>query len=331
MKYIFTMSPLMGKIASQSEFIQCDITYDDMKDYPYIFNAVAFNAVSMEWMVVARVRINKQTSAAYGLAFKKTFDKCSSINPNFKLGTTLVGVLIDWSDAEANGLKHAVGKELAENLLKGCKVHWNRSCQRIADRIATSDDRPWEKDIFLRICYTIPKCKTSLEVVACFETLCGVRPANNLSKILPSLLSVEESQFIDECNWSVAKNWAQWWARREHLKMLSKVFTSMDQDIWDKCPSTTNAVERKNKDCKSDSPQCLKLSMLKVYKVDKVACLRHIAAEDHVSLSYRSRDTDALRAEAARKQKQRQKDKVAADRSAQFGPPDRASNFDTRK
>ena len=68
MKYIFTMSPLMGKIASQSEFIQCDITYDDMKDYPYIFNAVAFNAVSMERMVVARVRINKQTSAAYELA-----------------------------------------------------------------------------------------------------------------------------------------------------------------------------------------------------------------------------------------------------------------------
>ena len=34
------------------------------------------------------------------------------------------------SDAEENGLKHAVGKELVENLLKGCKVHWNRSCQR---------------------------------------------------------------------------------------------------------------------------------------------------------------------------------------------------------
>ena len=169
-----------------------------------------------------------------------------------------------------------------------------------------------------------------MEVVACFETLCGVRAANNL-KILASLLSVEESQFINECNWSVAKNWAQWWSRREHLKML---FTSTDRDTWDKCSSTTNAVERKNKDCKSDSPQCLKLAMLKVYKVDKVACLRHIAAEDHVSLSYRSRDTDAVRVEAARKQKQRQKDTVAPDKSAQFGLPDssdRASNFDTRK
>ena len=40
------------------------------------------------------------------------------------------------------------------------------------------------------------------------------------------------------------------------------------------CPSTTNAVEsyRRNKDCKSDTPH-LKLAMIKVYKVDKIACL----------------------------------------------------------
>lgn len=47
-KYIFTMSPLMAKVASEAELIQCDITYDDLRDYPYLFNAVAFNSVSME-------------------------------------------------------------------------------------------------------------------------------------------------------------------------------------------------------------------------------------------------------------------------------------------
>ena len=41
-KFIFTMSPVMDKIASEADFIQCHITYDDCKDYPYIFNAVAF-------------------------------------------------------------------------------------------------------------------------------------------------------------------------------------------------------------------------------------------------------------------------------------------------
>ena len=68
--------------------------------------------------------------------------------------------------------------------------------------------------------------------------------------------------------------------------MLSKSFSKMDEDVWKSCPSTTNAVERRNKDCKSDTPQCLKLAMIKVYKVDKVAWLKDIAAEDGVSLSY---------------------------------------------
>jgi len=35
------------------------------------FNAVAFNKVTMDWMVVGRLRLNKQTADAYALAFKK--------------------------------------------------------------------------------------------------------------------------------------------------------------------------------------------------------------------------------------------------------------------
>ena len=42
-KYIFTMSLFMSQIASQADFIQCDIMYDSSKEYPYIFNAVAFD------------------------------------------------------------------------------------------------------------------------------------------------------------------------------------------------------------------------------------------------------------------------------------------------
>ena len=32
----FTMSPLMTKVATESDFKQCDITYDECKQYPYI-------------------------------------------------------------------------------------------------------------------------------------------------------------------------------------------------------------------------------------------------------------------------------------------------------
>lgn len=43
MKYIFTMSPLMNKLADSAEFMQCDITYTKTREYPYLFNAVVFN------------------------------------------------------------------------------------------------------------------------------------------------------------------------------------------------------------------------------------------------------------------------------------------------
>ena len=39
--------------------------------------------------------------------------------------------------------------------------------------------------------------------------------------------------------------------------------------------ATTNAVERKNKDCTSDTPQCIKLAMISVYKVDKALLKAH--------------------------------------------------------
>ena len=73
----------MAKVASEAEFIQNDITYDDIQEYPYIFNVVAFNSMSMDLMVIARVRLNRQTAEANALAFKKVFTRCSNLNPNF--------------------------------------------------------------------------------------------------------------------------------------------------------------------------------------------------------------------------------------------------------
>ena len=298
-KYIFTMSPMMAKVASEADFLQCDITYDDCKDYPYIFNAVAFDKVSMQWIVVARIRLDTQKSDGYALCFKKIFDKCRSTNDDFELGSTLQGIVTDWSDAEINGLKIAVGKKTAEKLHKGCKVHWQRSCQRVADRVLSSRDKMRERSMFLKISSQIQALESAVKIVACFETLCSVRSVADLLNLLPTLSNHDDAKFIDEnCNWSAAKHWAQWWTRSDHLKMLSKTFSTMAEDVWKRCPSSTNAVERRNKDCKSDSPQCLKLAMIKVYKLDKVACL-----------------------------KQKQRLKSIPDKSCQFGPPDRVDNF----
>ena len=64
---------------------------------------------------------------------------------------------------------------------------------------------------------------------------------------------------------------------------------------------------------------------MKVYKVDKVACLKHLAAEGGVTLSYRSRSEDARRTTALKKQEYRKK--LIPDKSSQYGPPDRLDNF----
>ena len=61
----------MSKVASEADFLQCDITYDDCKEHPFLFNAVAFDHTAMEWVVVGRVRLGSQSSASYALCYKK--------------------------------------------------------------------------------------------------------------------------------------------------------------------------------------------------------------------------------------------------------------------
>ena len=118
-------------------------------------------------------------------------------------------------------------------------------------------------------------------------------------------ISQQDADYVDNnCDWSMAKHWAEWWSKASHLRRLCKAFTMIEQDLWSKCPATTNAVERKNKDCTSDTPQCIKLAMISLYKVDKVVCFKHIAAEEGVSLSYRSRSEEART--SARKSKSKE-------------------------
>ena len=68
--------------------------------------------------------------------------------------------------------------------------------------------------------------------------------------------------------------------------------------------------------------------MMKVFKVDKVACLKHLAAKEGVVVSYRSRTEEARRSVAAKKRLQRYKsipDKKIF--KCEYGPPDRLENF----
>ena len=46
----------------------------------------------MEWVVVARLWLDKQTPKAYALAFRKIFDHYSQSSRSFEIGKTLLGV-----------------------------------------------------------------------------------------------------------------------------------------------------------------------------------------------------------------------------------------------
>ena len=275
-RFVFCANPLMNEILAQSEFIEADITYNETKEYPYLFNMVSFNYTTMDWMVVSRVRLSRQNADAYALAFVKTFANCKHNHANFEPGTTLLGVVIDWCDAEINGLGKALGKEMAIKLLKGCSVHWTRSWQRVRDRVCSSNDVPREKKLFALIASNIQKLPTGSTVCNAFEVLCKQKSANTLIGRIKGF-SKDDSQFIDNStNWSSAKRWAEWWMREQHLRMLSKNYSEMDQSIWEQCPADTNAVERKNKDSKETQPQPLQTAMVNLYKLDKAICSKHL-------------------------------------------------------
>ena len=145
------------------------------------------------------------------------FDHCKEKYPAFGLGESLLAVIVDLSDAEINGLKTAIGDKLAMSLLRGCKVHWIRSCQRVADRVASPNNQDLEKKIYLQVARRIQYLKSAVDTIACFETLCGVHIIAQLQEKLPDICSKEEANTIDSIkDWSNAKNWAQWWTRSTH-------------------------------------------------------------------------------------------------------------------
>ena len=326
--FIMCMSPLMASVLSQAEFVEADITYNETKEYKYLFNLVAFNDVTMEWIVVSRVRMDCQGADAYALAFRKTFEKCKLLHPDFEPGRTLKGIVLDWSDAEICGLRKAVGKDTADQLLRGCSIHWARSWQRVRDKVCKcTSNRDLEKKTFSMIAASIQKLSGMHNVKLCFEVLCSQQPLHKLKGIVKGL-SPEDASFLEKhCDWSLAKKWVEWWMRPCHLSMLHKDFSSMDEITWTQCPNNTNAVERKNFDSKESTVQSLRNAMINLYKLDKAVCAKHLTAQAGASVSYNDKSDEGRQAAAVVRSRQRQKD-IPRDLNAMYGPPDKHNHFE---
>ena len=115
------------------------------------------------------------------------FGTCRENHPDFELGNSLGAIVLDWSDAKINGLKEAIGDKLATSLVKGFKVHWMRSCQKVANKVASPQNKEQEKSVFLRIARKIQTLNSAIESIACFEALCGVQTVTQLLEKLPNI------------------------------------------------------------------------------------------------------------------------------------------------
>ena len=73
-------------------------------------------------MVVARVRMNNLTTEANKQSFSAIFKTTSTRIPAFSVGGSLKRILVDWSDTQLTGLEQAVGKDVADKVVKRCQV-----------------------------------------------------------------------------------------------------------------------------------------------------------------------------------------------------------------
>ena len=236
----------MSNIMAGADFMQVDVMYGENSVLPYLFNATAFDETTMKWVIIARMRCNKENATMYEIAFKQMFATCTQDVPEYNVDKQLQGVVVDWSDTEPAGLIKALGPELAGRLLRGCAVHWARSYQRVAKRIpstVTSGKKILARQAFELIAQEIPSLKSTNEVQNCFEVLKGEKPISTITSMVPRLTSEHTSIVNNECKWSGAKAWVNWWTRPYHLKMLCKCQSDMTSSTWKACPSTTNAVE----------------------------------------------------------------------------------------
>ena len=325
--YQLIMSPLMSSILAKSEYIEVDMTYNENTDLPYLWNVTAFDYNVMRWVAVARVRSNKEDANFYSVAFKAVFDQCKEDHKEFSIGKTLKGIVLDWSDAERKGLQLAIGEKLCDKLLIGCKVHYGRSYQRVADKVSSplpNQTRCLSREAFCIISRAIPLQKSKSDVMKLFNSLKG---AVNIGEIPNVTVPAEVLDHWKEiaAAWKEATHWVEWWTRLPHLRMLCDAFRD-PSSAYEKAPRDTNGVERINQDSKQSFPTCLKMAMEYVYKKGKCLALSYIAAEKQFSLSYREISEESRRSCAAKRKIQRSHS-VNPDYQAQFGPPDKTSNF----
>ena len=164
--------------------------------------------------VAARVRMNRLTADAYHQAFNAIFQTVKSSHPHFKVGDTLKGIILYWSDQQLGGLEAAVGKEAAEKVTKGCQVHFTRSVKCVAERVNKGDPQGFKA--FTTVAYTIPKANSPEDLSKLFNVLAGEVDTSTLAEVSGLSKTLKKFNHTPK-SWKTAKHWVNWWIRPNYL------------------------------------------------------------------------------------------------------------------
>ena len=210
--------------------------------------------------------------------FFLTLERDCGIDLNVYLKEQLKGVLVDFSTAQATGFVECVTELLGEeaestamNLLKGCYVHWMRSCNRIA-RIVCRPDR---RTAFLTLCGSIRTEPDQEQVLLMFNTI-----AELYKETVP---------------------WVQWWTRDQNLRLLSRAFNNGDG--WDQIPNDTNIVESLNHVLDKVMSKNVAIQFSGEFDLDERAFLQWKNGSSGIDLSYRNNSLPS-RLESNRKRRE---------------------------
>ena len=111
--------------------------------------------------------------------------------------------------------------------MRGCAVHWARSYQRVAARVAakcSTETTIKVREAFEYTAQSIPNLTNENQVQYCFTALKGGVSISSIVAVVPKLtedhISVAEASFI---SWSITKSLVEWWTRPYHLKCYANV------------------------------------------------------------------------------------------------------------
>lgn len=232
------MSPLMTKLLSEADFAQADVTYKASIEFEYLFNMVVFNYTTLRCKllnltlgnndiqcalslntghVVARVRLDCLTAEAYMHCFKSIFTTTSKDHSSFAVGSSLIGLVVDWSDTQMKGLEMAVGTETAAQIAKGCRVHFTRSVKRVSDRVNKNNNLAHKA--FTTIAYQIPHVSAEDEVLTLFDVLSGKTDISHAIPLCQETNALQQyAPSHNPSKWKELEHWAEWWKRPKHLR-----------------------------------------------------------------------------------------------------------------